>query len=186
LDLQEVSRREKRQTFLVALVLALSVSVAAVPVVQAAVTKITGTVKVKDSSGDALDSKTVPGGGGQGALAQGALAVRTVGGGGGLIANGDCDGDDTDGKASVRTVAASADTVITAVILAGPGVTLNTTAPGLEPVTGPGPVLGLQTTASNPTVSLALGNGLQVTPAPLRFECTGGAGDWVLLGQLGS
>lgn len=179
---------ERRQAFVLALVLAIAVSVLAAPVVEAAVQTIKGTVtaKVKDSGGGAIEADPVPGGAGQNALSDGAMDVRTLAGGGGLISNGDCDGDDTDGRASIKTIAADADTVITAVILAGPSLSLNVFAPGLEPVTGPGPVIQLQTTAANPTSTLALGNGLQLTPAPLRFECSGGNGNWALIGQLGS
>jgi hypothetical protein len=170
-------RREKRQTFAVALVLALGVSIMAAPVVAAAVQS----VKVKN-----IDTDAVPGGAGQNALSSGAVAVRTLAGGGGLVNNGDCDGDDSDGRLSTKTVTANANTVITALILSGPNLTLGVQAPGLEAVTGPGNVLELQTTTQNPTETLALGNGLQLTPAPLVFTCTGGDGNWVLLGQVGS
>lgn len=184
----EATRREKRQTFLMALALAVGVTMLAAPVVEAATTAVRGTVtaKIKDSGGGAIEADAVPGGAGQSALSAGAIDVRTHGGGGGLITNGDCDGDDTDGRSSSKTVAANPNTVVTALILAGEGATLGVTAPGLEPVTGAGPVIELQTTVTNPTVTLSLGNGLQLTPAPLVFTCTGGDGNWALLGQLGS
>lgn len=188
MDQFEATRREKRQTFLMALALAVGVTVLSAPVVEAAVTTIKGTVnaKLKDTSGGRVDADPVPGGAGQSALSGGAIDVRTLGGGGGLIQNGDCDDDATDQRSNTKTVQANPNTVITALILAGENVTLGVTAPGLEPVTGPGPVIELRTTVENPTVTLALGNGLQTTPAPLVFTCTGGDGNWALLGQLGT
>ena len=188
MDQYEATRREKRQTFVMALALAICVTIISAPVVQAAVTTVRGTVnaKVKDSGNGVIEADPVPGGAGQSALSAGAIDVRTHGGGGGLITNGDCDGDDTDGRASSKTVAANPNTVVTALILAGDNVTLGVEAPGLEPVTGAGPIIELQTTVTNPTVTLALGNGLQLTPAPLKFTCTGGDGNWALLGQLGT
>jgi hypothetical protein len=186
LDVLETSRREKRQAFMLALALATVMMIVAAPVVEAQVRRITGTVNIRDTGRGVIEADAVPGGAGQSALSAGALDVKTHAGGGGLITNGDCDGDDTDGRASSKTVAANPNTIITALILAGDNVTLGTSAPGLEPVTGAGPVIELQTTVTNPTVTLALGNGLQVLPAPLVFTCTGGDGNWALLGQLGS
>ncbi|HET7481247.1 MAG TPA: hypothetical protein VFK89_00165 [Actinomycetota bacterium] len=176
MDLYQTGR-EKRQIFAIALILALGVSMVAAPVVSAAVQA----VKVKN-----IDTKAIPGGAGQNQLSNNAVAVRTLAGGGGLINNGDCDGDNTDGRLSTKTVAANPNTVITALILSGPDVTLGVSAPALTSVTGPGNVLELQTTTQNPTATLALGNGLQLTPSELVFSCTGGDGNWVILGQLGS
>ena len=188
MDQYEATRREKRQTFMMALALALGVTILSAPVVEAATQTIKGTVtaKVKDTAGGVVEADRVPGGAGQSVLSNGAIDVRTHGGGGGLITNGDCDDDATDGRANSKQVQANPNTVITALILAGEGVSLGVTAPGLEPVTGAGPVIELKTTVENPTVSLALGNGLQTTPAPLVFTCTGGDGNWALLGQLGT
>ena len=188
MDQYEATRREKRQTFMMALALALGVTILSAPVVEAATQTVKGTVtaKIKDTAGGRIDADAVPGGAGQTALSAGAIDVRTHAGGGGLITNGDCDGDDTDGRNSTKLIPANPNTVVTALILAGDSVTLGVEAPGLEPVTGAGPVIELSTTASSPTATLALGNGLQLTPAPLRFTCTGGDGNWALLGQLGS
>src|SRR5687767_5773379 len=118
MDVFETSRREKRQAFMLALALATVMMIIAAPVVEAAVTRVTGTVnaKVRDTGGGAVEADAVPGGAGQSALSAGALDVKTHAGGGGLITNGDCDGDDSDGRASSKTVAANPNTIITALI----------------------------------------------------------------------
>lgn len=187
MDLNVSSKGDKRTTLFTALAIVAGLVLLSAPVVSAATqtVKVKGPVNIRDTDGTALESGAVSGGAGQGTASEGALAVRNFAGGGGLITNGDCDGDASDGRASQKTVAANANTIITAIILTGPDAHLSILAPGLEGVTGAGPVATLQTTASNPTVTAAFSTGLRLTPAPLVFNCTG-EGDFVLLGQLGS
>jgi hypothetical protein len=187
MDLLETSRQDKKKTVMTAVAIVVGVFLLSAPVVSAATqrVRVVGPVNVQDSTGDALESAAVPGGAGQGTASAGALAVRNFAGGGGLITNGDCDGDASDGRASSKTVAANANTIITAIILTGPDAHLSILAPGLEGVTGAGPISTFETTAQNPTVTASFATGLRLVPAPLVFSCTG-TGDFVLLGQLGS
>lgn len=187
MELLDTSNRDKRKTILTAVGVALGVFLLSAPVVSAATqtVKVKGPVAIKDTTGDEIDSATVPGGAAQGQASSGALAVRNFAGGGGLITNGDCDGDNSDGRASQKTVQANANTIITAIILTGPDANLSILAPGLEAATGAGPIVTMQTTAQQPTVTASFATGLKLTPAPLVFSCTGN-GDFVLLGQLGS
>src|SRR5687768_17294820 len=96
-------KRERRSTFVTALVLAVSVTVLAAPVVEAAVTKIKGTVNIKDTNGDGIESEAIdqagqpaPTGG-----SSGAIAVRTFGGGNQFLGAADCDPPGTGGPTDV-------------------------------------------------------------------------------------
>lgn len=56
-------------------------------------------------------------------------------------------------------------------------------APDLDQLIGPGPVVNFSTTAENPNEVVAFGNGLTVFPSELVFTCTGGSGNYVILGN---
>src|SRR5687767_3586448 len=96
MDHLDVSRRDKRQTFFAAIGIALAVFVLGAPVVEAAISRVklaggTATAKVKDSSGDVVESEAIPAMGlTQAEGTDGAIAVRNFAGGGGLLGAGDC------------------------------------------------------------------------------------------------
>jgi hypothetical protein len=180
-----VARRESRQTWFIAVIAIATLFIAGTPVVEAAVnaTKIKGKVKVADSTGGTIDAKNVPD---MGLLdapgSNGALAVRNFAGGGGLLGTGDCT-EAADPRPNSVTVPANANTVITAIIVTGTAANVAVSAPDLDPLIGPGPVVTFQANESNPNVFVGLGNGLTVTPSELVFTCTGGSGNFVILGQ---
>jgi hypothetical protein len=178
-DLFEVSAREKRSTFVKVLVACLVAAVLAPPLAQAAVTKIRGTVKIKDSSGDAIDSARVPPMGVfEAAGSNGALAVRNFAGGGGFLGAADCTASLADGLPNSVSVQNS---IVTAILITGS----NATYTGTSEAIGGGqlPLLNFTVNASNPSVTASLGTGLTLTDA-LTFTCTAGDnGNIVLLGQ---
>lgn len=195
MELYESSRRETRRTWALALTFVVAIFIAGAPVVQAAVQRVrvtnTPSVKIKDTGSGRINSQAVPNLGDD-ALgvpgSSGAVDVRTFGGGGGLIAAGDCDGDDTDDRASEVTVEADPKKIITALILTGDDANLAVSAPNLTPIIGPEPVANFRSTTAAPNAFIGLGNGLTVQPANLVFECTAvgggaGSGDFVILGQ---
>ena len=190
----QVTRREKRRSFLGAIAIASVVMLIGAPVVQAAVqtVRVKGAVKIKDTNGVAIESEALPSLGLLGAEgSSGALAVRNFAGGGGLLGTGDCTeaaGTASDPRPNTVTVAAGADTIITGIIITGSDANVSVSAPDLT-VIGPGPVNTFSTTPENPNVFIGLGNGLTVSPAKLVFKCTGdggtgdGSGNFTILGQ---
>jgi hypothetical protein len=182
-DLLEASRREKRQTFTTAIILALVVFLIGAPVVEAAVTRIRGNVNIKDTGGGKIDASAVPDLGLLGAPgSSGALAVRNFGGGGGLLGAGDCD-PGTAGRPATVTVDAGQNTIITAIIVTGSDARVGVSAPDLDTLIGPGDVVEFTVNAANPNVFVGLGNGLTVFPSELVFTCNGTDGQFVVLGQ---
>lgn len=175
MDLGKSTRREKRQSFFVAIALAAVVMLVAAPVVQAAIqrVRVTNTVttkgqtKIKDSTGDAVNSEVVPPMGITSVPgSDGAMDVRVYAGGTGVLGVGDCSA--TGGAPNVVEVPGNR--VITAFIMTGAGaVTLTSDAVG-------GGVLPLNrfvTDANTPNFALSLPNGLGTT-APLKFTGTDG------------
>lgn len=194
----QVTRRDKRRSFFGAIAVACVVMLIGAPVVQAAVqnVRVKGAVKIKDSNGVPIESEAMPSLGLLGAEgSSGALAVRTFGGGGGLLGTGDCTaaaGPAADGSFSrpnTVTVEAGEDTIITGIIITGEDANVSVSAPNLNTVIGPGAVNTFSTTQQNPNVFIGLGNGLTVSPAELVFKCTGdggtgdGSGNFTILGQ---
>jgi hypothetical protein len=172
------ARRDKRSTWALAVVLIGVLFVAGIPVVEAASQK----VRVTDSKGGNVDSAEVPPLGLLDAPGStGALATRAFAGGGGLLGTAACD--PANPRGNTATVAASETTIVTALILTGNNAALSVSAPDLDPLIGPGPVVTFQTNANNPNEVVALGNGLTVFPSELVFTCTGGDGNFVILGQ---
>jgi hypothetical protein len=186
MELFAVSRREKRQTFLIAVVLAVAVFLLAAPAVEAAIRKVklaggSATAKVKDSDGDAIQAEDI----GQMGLnlapgAVGTLGVRTFAGGGGVLGFGDCDDIDAEGVTRVATVAPGADVRITGLYLTGTDATVSMTMPD---VFGPNELLRFRATADNPVVSVISAHGRSVTPASIVFTCAGTDGEFVVVGQ---
>lgn len=191
----QVTRRDKRRSFLGAIAVASVVMLIGAPVVQAAVqtVKVRGAVKVKGTNNVPIESEALAGLGlldAEGSA--GAIAVRNFAGGGGFLGTGDCTaaaGTATDPRPNTVTVAAGADTIITGIIITGDDANVSVSAPDLANVIGPGPVNTFSTTQQNPNVFIGLGNGLTVSPAKLVFTCTGdggtgdGSGNFTILGQ---
>jgi hypothetical protein len=172
------ARRDMRQTWVIAIALLAAIFLAGMPVVDAATrnVKVKGAVKVKDSTGDNLDSRDIGELGELGAPgSSGALAVRTFGGGGGFLGSRAC------GAGTLEIPARPNNpTIITGIIMGGVG-SLAIDAPDLGPIVQH-PVVTLETNASHPNEFVGLGNGLTVTPSSLTFTCTG-TGSFVVLGQ---
>lgn len=197
MDLNTVSRREKRNAFFAAIAIGLIAMLVAAPVVSAAVQRVRvkgavkvkgGPVKLKDTDGDRFDTKAI---GPLGALeapgSKGALDVRMFAGGTGFLGTGDCTVAE-DPRPNTQTVAAGQERIITGIIVTGTDAVVSVTAPSLNPVIGPGPVSEFRANAENPNVFVGLGTGLTVFPSELVFTCTGegggdGDGNFVLLGQ---
>ena len=184
MDPFETTRREKRQTFITAIVLALAVSFIAAPVVEAAVQRVRGTVtaKVKDTNGSAVESEAI---GPMGILeaegSEGALAVRNYAGGGGFLGAGDCTpggGTATDPLSNVVTVS---NAIVTGIIITGEGTVTVTSQAVLS---GQVPLARFTVDQQqHPNEFVGLGNGLTAT-APLTFTGTGGGTcNYVILGQ---
>lgn len=186
MDIFEVSRREKRQTMIVALVLAAAVFILAAPAVQAAITKVklaggSASAKIHDSGGGDIVAEDV----GQMGLnlapgAVGTLGVRTYAGGGGVLGFGDCDDIDAEGVTRVAEIAAGPDVRITGLYLTGTDATVSMTMPD---VFGPNELLRFRATAGNPVVAVTSAFGLSVTPARIVFTCAGTEGEFVVVGQ---
>ena len=188
MDLLDSGKRERRQAFTLALVLAISISVLAAPVVEAAVTRIKGTVNVKDSTGDAIDSQAT------GALglfqaegSSGAIAVRNFAGGGGFLGAADCSSATALPDTITLPTTNNVGRIVTAIVVTGTDASAAVSSEQVDtlfgvPATSDFPVANITTTAQNPTQSLALGNGLTLT-APLKIKCNGTNGNIVVLGQ---
>jgi hypothetical protein len=200
MELQDTTRREKRQTFFVAIALAAAVMLLAAPVVQAAIQKVQvtntvpvkvkgqpiavkGTVnsKIKDSTGDAINSEVigpmgltgVPG-------SDGAMDVRIYAGGTGVLGVGDCTAAAAAGTDPSNVVTVPGNRVVTALIITGVGEVQLTSA-----ATGAIVLNRFNVDAGTPNYSLSLPNGLGTT-APLTFtgQDDGGANcQYTVLGE---
>lgn len=181
-------RRERRQSFVVALAVAVGLSVLFAPVVEAAVQKIKGTVNVKDTSGDAIDSASTGNLGlFQAAGSDGAIAVRNFAGGGGFLGAADCSAATALGDTITLPTANNVGRIVTGIIVTGSNASAAVSSEQVDtlfglPATADFPVANITTTAENQTQSLSLGNGLTLT-APLKIKCNGTNGNIVVLGQ---
>jgi hypothetical protein len=175
LDLLEVSRREKRQTFTIAIILAMVVFLVGAPVVQAAVTRIKGTVKVKDTGGGRIDASAIPD---QGLTdvpgSSGALDVQNFPGGVGLLGVADCAGP------LPGAITLGGGQVVTNLLMTGSDGTLSISSTAVAG--GALSLLDAKVTANEPNVIADLSNGLGVT-APLTFTATGTDCKVVVLGS---
>lgn len=188
MDLLDSGKRERRQAFVLALVLAISISVLAAPVVEAAVTRIKGNVNVKDSTGDPIDSQST------GALglfqaegSSGAIAVRNFAGGGGFLGAADCNPQTALPDTITLPSANGVGRIVTGIIVTGSNASAAISSEQVDtlfgvPANADFPVANITTTAENQTQTLALGNGLTLT-APLKIKCNGNNGNIVVLGQ---
>ena len=185
MNLLDVSKRDRRQTFLAAIAIGLCVFILGAPVVQAAISRVklaggTATSKIKDSGGGTVESRPIPDMGltlAEGST--GAIAVRNYAGGGGLLGAGDCTAstDPAQGPLS-NTVDLSGGHVVTGIIITGTG-TVRITTDALGPI----PLANFVVNAQHPNEFVGLGNGLTVT-TPLHFTgIDGTACNFVILGQ---
>lgn len=184
-DLFDVSGREKRATFAKVLVACLMAAVLAPPLAQAAVTTIKGTVKIKDSSGDAVSSSKVdPMGVFQAGGAAGALDVRTYSGGGGFLGTGDC----LSATAIPATISVTAPDVATGLIITGSNGTIGVSSEATDALFGipegtDYALISFEVDQNNTTEVVSFGNGLTLT-SPLKITCTAGNdAQFVLLGM---
>ena len=181
MDLFDSAKRERRQSFVLALVLAIAVSVLAAPVVEAAVTTIKGTVKVKDSNGSAVESEVIaPGGAFQTGGSSGAVAVRTFGGGNAFGGAADCTGTPTPTDPLPNSITVPGGNLVTGIIATGTDMNIRVTSEAVGG--GQLPLLNFQTTAENPNVFIGLGNGLELDDN-LTMTCTAGTGNFVVVVQ---
>jgi hypothetical protein len=151
---------------------------------------IDGSAAIKDTGGDKINSRNM---GTLGDLnapgSDGALDVRTLSGGGGLLGLGDCDLNDAPpDRPNETTIAANNKTVVTALLVTGDDANVTVTFPELVPTIGPGPVNNFRSTTAAPNALVTFGNGLTVTPSSMKFECTAvgggaGSGDFLVIGQ---
>jgi hypothetical protein len=210
-----------RRTLWVVIAAVAAMALISAPVVQAATqevevkgtvkVKVQGTVstKIKDTSGGQINSDPTAGAnpgvlgilGAEGS--DGALDVSTFGGGGGLLANGDCSTDDTQldppNQIVSNTDTVAVGSVITAIIitpgpqtLAAPGATfgadgrVTVTVPDLQPGFD---FMNFTVNAADPNLFVGLGNGLTVDPNEMVFTGLSESGAatgkcrWVVLGQ---
>ena len=189
MDLFETSRREKRQSFAVAIALAVAVSLLAAPAVQAAIQRVklaggTATAKVKDTAGGAIDSKSVPPMGlfdAEGS--NGAIAVRNFAGGGGFLGALDCGTDPNEPQDEFFAVQPGS--IVTGIILGGTDAKATIFTDAIAG--GALPLLRLRANAAHPNEFVGLGNGLTLTDV-LTVRCSGesnanGEGQVIILGQ---
>ncbi|MBK5229181.1 MAG: hypothetical protein JJE05_11840 [Actinobacteria bacterium] len=196
----ESSVRSTRKTWLIVVAGIAAIALIGAPVVQAATqsVRVKGTVTVKgkvkivDTNGQTISASPVADMGLLGARgSDGAVDVRTFGGGGGLLGTGDCTAsvDPPNGdRPNSTTVAAAADTIINGIIVTGTDAKVAVTAPDLNSIIGPGAINEFRADANTPNVFVGLGNGLTVSPAALIFTCFGwdgtdGSGNYTILGQ---
>ena len=184
---QEVAGRGKRQTFVTWIAIALVAFIVGAPIVEAQTNRVrlaggTATAKIKDSNGDVVESEAIgPMGLTQAEGSTGAVAVRTYGGGGGLLGAGDCTASTEPAQGPLpNTVTLSGGHVVTGIIITGTGtVRITTLAVG----SGQVPLANFTVNAENPNEFVGLGNGLSVT-TPLTFTgIDGTACNFVIVGQ---
>jgi hypothetical protein len=181
-DRYEVTRREKTKSFFSAIALALVVFYIAAPAVEAAVTRVRGTVtaKVKDSTGDVIESEII---GDMGVLqaegSDGAIATRTYAGGGGFLGAGDCTaaaGQPADRLSNTLSVE---NRIVTGILLTGTGK-LQITSNALPAA---GVLSEFEVNAANPNFTATIPTGLTITSALNFTGVEGGNCKWVILGQ---
>jgi len=177
----EVSKREKRFTFLAAIGLAMVVFLISAPIAEAVhhAVRVKGNVKVKvkDTNGGTINSEAIPV---QGLTdvpgSAGAVDVRNFAGGAGLLGIADCAGPLGD------VIEVGGGAIVTDLLLTGTDGTVAITSSAVGG--GAVPVLNVRVTADAPNVVADLSNGLGVT-APLTFTPTGTDCNFVVLGHGG-
>ena len=183
----DVSRREKRQTLLSALAIALVLFVVAPPVVEAAISRVklaggTATAKIKDSGGATIESEPISRMGMTAADGStGAMAVRNFAGGGGLLGAGDCTASTDPAQGPLQnTVTLSGGHVVTGIIITGTGtVRITSQALGENQM----PLANFTVNADNPNEFVGFSNGFSVN-TPMTFTgIDGTACNFLIVGQ---
>ncbi len=174
-------RREQR----VDVAIALAAFVVGAPVVEAAVSRVklaggTATSKIKDSGGGTIESEAVgPMGFLQAEGSDGAVAVRSFAGGGGLLGAGDCTASTDPAQGPLQNVVTlSNGAVVTAIVITGTG-TVRVTTEALGPI----PLANFTVNAENPNEVVGLGNGLTLTSQTQFTGIDGTACNFMILGQ---
>ena len=165
----ENTRRNVRKTAWTVVAVLGAVIVLSAPIVQAATqkVKVTNPVKIQDSDGTTIESEAI---GEMGLLkapgSDGALAVRTYPGGGGLLGAGDCTAstDPAQGPLS-NVVTVPGGSIVTGVLVTGIG-TVRITAQAVG--NGAVPLANVTVNNQHPNEVLALGSGLSATQ-PVTF-----------------
>ncbi len=181
-----VTRAERRQTFVTAVAIALVAFVAGPPMVEAAISRVklaggTASAKVRSSDGARIESELVgPMGFLQAEGSDGAVAVRTFAGGGGVLGAGDCTASREPAQGPLKnTVTLSNGSVVTGIIITGTG-TVRLTVAALNPNI---PLANFTVNAQNPTEYLGFGNGF-TTPSGVTFTGIDGTScNFIVLGQ---
>lgn len=183
----EVSRREKRQTLLGAVAIALALFVVAPPVVEAAISRVklaggTATARIEDSGGGTIDSTPIADMGPLRARGStGAIAVRNFAGGGGLLGAGDCTASTEPAQGPLQnTVTLSGGHVVTGIVITGTGtVRITSQALGDNQI----PLANFTVNAQNPNEFVGFSNGLSVA-SPMTFTgIDGSACNFMIIGQ---
>ena len=206
--MNDVSRRDKRRTFVAVAGIGLALAVIAAPlataghgghnipvVVKGQPIGVKGAVQIRGSApaNSALESENVPAMGLAAAEGSpGALAVRTYGGGGGFLGAADCTATTADGLDNVVEVS---NAIITGIIITGdnPGATapdglVRVTSDFVDP-TGALSLSNFRVDAETPQTFVGLGNGLTATDE-IQFTGSAKAGGpgsckFIILGQSG-
>ncbi|HEV2754659.1 MAG TPA: hypothetical protein VG318_02635 [Actinomycetota bacterium] len=187
MDMLEVSRRDKRQTFFSAIGIALIVFIVGAPVVEAAVSRVklaggTATAKIKDSDGTEVESEAIgPMGLLQAEGSDGAIAVRNYAGGGGLLGAGDCTASTEPAQGPLKNVVElSGGDIVTGLIVTGTGtIRVTSLALGNHNL----PLSNFTVNTDNPNLAITFGTGLTLT-SQLRFTgIDGSACNFIVLGQ---
>lgn len=182
-----VSRRDRLRAFGGAVALSLLVFTLGPPAVEAAVSRVklaggTATAKIKDSGGGAIESEAIGRMGfTQADGSDGAVAVRTFGGGGGLLGAGDCTASTEPAQGPLtNTVTLGGGHILTRLVITGTGtVRVTTQAVGAGQV----PLANFVVNAEHPNEVVDFGNGLTVTTPLTVTGIDGTACNFLLLGQ---
>ncbi len=169
-------KEDRRHASIVAITLALAVAALATPVVQAAVSS----VRIRSSQGDPIESRAVkPMGIFEAKGTNGAAAVRTYSGGGGLLGAGDCTASTQPAQGPLpNTVQISNGNIVTRLIVTGTG-TIRVTSQELGPI----PLANFTVNAENPNESVDFGNGLTASSQLTFTGIDGTACNFIVLGQ---
>jgi hypothetical protein len=173
LDPFEVSGREKRRAFVLAIVFAFVLSVIIGPGVANAINTVFS--RIKDTGGGRIDAKAIPA---QGLTdvpgSKGAVDTRNFPGGTGLLGIANCSA----ASGGPPSVTIPGGNVVSDLLLTGTDGTVAMTSAALPGYT----FLKARVTADSPNVIADLASGLGVT-APLTFTATGTDCELVVLGS---